>query len=670
MGARDPWAPRPIDLPRAVPLEPGADLSVLDGGKILAAPDDPADWPAWRAALVRWRAEARARTGYDDGAYADPAFAWTQRCFSVALVWLWDELLYDWERDLFTPDVFLDAGARDFGGYDGVVLWHAYPVIGLDDRNQFDWYRDVPALGELVAALQGRGVRVFIDYNPWDTGTRREEVDDAEAVAEVVRTLEADGVFLDTMKHALPGLRAAIDGARPGVAFEGESTLPLERIADHHLSWAQWFADSATPGVLRARWFERRHMLHHTRRWNRDHSGELQSAWLNGAGMLVWESVFGSWVGWNARDRSLLRAMVAVQRRYADLLSNGELTPLAARSADGPWPSIVGSRFSAGGVALWTLVNRTTIDVLDEAIDLGELAPGVRIYDLVAGVQLPLERGVRVGLPRRGIGALLALEPELVDDAFEQFLGERQRAGALVEDPTFPARTASRLPPPDASAASVPAGMAAAAPRPLRARFRRRETGTYGETPYVEEWKPLPPRLHDELQVARPAPPSRVAIEIVEVSNAEYADFLARSGYAPRCAQRFLAHWRDGRPAHADRDRAVTFVDLEDARAYARWRGVRLPSEDEWQLAGEAGVLQRSRPLVWNWTESEHRDGRVRFAILKGGSAYRAEGSDWYFDGGEQPPDFSAKLVLPGAGLARSREIGFRCAVSLPEEAR
>ena len=102
------------------------------------------------------------------------------------------------------------------------------------------------------------------------------------------------------------------------------------------------------------------------------------------------------------------------------------------------------------------------------------------------------------------------------------------------------------------------------------------------------------------------------------------------------------------------------------ARAYASARGARLPTEDEWQLAAEAGLLERRRPLVWNWTESEHSDGRTRFAILKGGSDWRPEGSDWYVDGGPQEPAYSLKLLLLGGGMSRSPRIGFRLAVDLP----
>ncbi len=100
-------------------------------------------------------------------------------------------------------------------------------------------------------------------------------------------------MFLDTLREGGPDLLARLDAARLGVAVEGESTLPLARLADHPLSWAQWFADSEVPGVIRAKWYEPRHQLHHVRRWHRDHRDELQSAWLNGIGVMVWEVVFG-----------------------------------------------------------------------------------------------------------------------------------------------------------------------------------------------------------------------------------------------------------------------------------------------------------------------------------------------------------------------------------------
>jgi hypothetical protein len=335
-------------------------------------------------------------------------------------------------------------------------------------------------------------------------------------------------------------------------------------------------------------------MLHHTRRWNRDHSEELRSAWLNGVGVLVWENVFGSWVGWNERDRATLRWMTALQRRHADLLTHGEWTPLAARSDD---LRVVGSRWRDGAAELLALANRS-----DAAFDGDVSLDG---------------RAVRVSLPALGLGAVTGG-------------GVSVAAGGST---AYPARPVLRIAAPRVPVAEVPAGFVAGPePRPLVARFRRRETGVYGEVPYVEEWKPLPPRLHDFVEVERPRPSNRYAIGVREVADA------------------------NGAP--------LTGLSLAEARAYAASAGARLPTEDEWQLAAEVGLLERASPLVWNWTESEHRDGRTRFAILKGGSEWKAEGSDWYVDGGPQEPSFSLELLLTGP-LERSPRIGFRLAVDL-----
>jgi hypothetical protein len=661
----NPLVPRPIDLPTRVDLSPGADLSRFDDAKILAAPEHPTRWALWRKQLIAWRDDARARTSYDGSHYDVPGREWTQTCYAVALVWLWDNQLYDAATGRFTPENLMRRGLEDFGGYDAVVLWHAYPVIGIDRRNQFDFYRDVPGLDALVAAFHRLGVKVFLDYNPWDVGTRRADRPDADEFAALLADLGADGVFLDTLKEGSPTFTRALEKANPAVVFEGESRLPLARIGDHALSWAQWFADSDAPGVLRAHVFERRHMMHHTRRWNRDHSDELQSAWVNGCGMLVWESVFSAWVGWNARDRSTLRRMTAAQRAFAPVLIDGEWTPLTPEVTPLAWVrGVYGSRFELADITLWTLINRGTEDfdgvVLRSEDEVGDW------YDVTAGVPLVADsEGVRAVVPGRGVTGIVRVGAT----ASSTYRATARRVGTLprphVADTSFPASPAVRVVPP---AAPGPADLGPVVDVPaqqvtLPIRFRRRETGLYDEAPYVEEWKPLPPRLHDQVSTSRDVSLTPVAVAVREVTNAEYAEFLAATGYRPMVANRFLAHWSDGTPLPGSEDEPVTYVDLPDARAYARWRGGRLPTEDEWQVAAGDPAFVRLQPRVWNWTESEHDDGRSRFAILKGGSWFVAEGSDWYADGGSLDPEVSFKLVLTGAGLDRSETIGFRCAV-------
>ncbi len=661
----NPLEPRPIDLPAKVDLGLRADLSFLDDAKILGAPEDPADLPRWRGKLAEWLMGAYGRTSYDGGShYEEPGREWTQTAYSVALVWLWDDQLYDVATGKFTPEAFVQHGVEDFGGYDAVVLWHAYPVIGIDSRNQFDFYRDVPGLKQLVDDLHGLGLKVFFDYNPWDVGTRRADGPDGEEFASLVADFGADGAFLDTLKEGDPAFTRALNKVNPAIAFEGESRLPLARISDHALSWAQWFADTRAPGVLRAHLFERRHMMHHTRRWNRDHSDELQSAWVNGVGILIWESVFGAWVGWNARDRATLRRMVAAQRAFSPVLINGDWIPLTPEIPDKAREhGVFGSRFELADITFWTLINRDDEDfdgiVLKSEDQVGDW------YDVTSGVPITADDdGVRLVVPGRGVAGIVRVGATAgaTCRATARRLGTMSRPH--VKDSAFPVAPGRLVPPPTpvGEASFGPVVVVPAGERSLVVRHRRRETGLYDTAPYVEEWKPLPPRLHDQQTLQRDVSLAEVSVAVREVTNGEYFEFLKASGYQPLVANRFLKHWVDGAPVAGTEDQPVTYVDLADARAFAEWAGGRLPTEDEWQVAAALDGFTRLEPLVWNWTESEHRDGRSRFSILKGGSFYRAEGSDWYSDGGPQEPEVSFKLVLTGGGLDRSETIGFRCA--------
>ena len=66
--------------------------------------------------------EAAGRIGYDASAYEAPEYEWARGCHVVALVWLWDELLFDHAAGRFTPERFCAEAERGFGGFDGITL--------------------------------------------------------------------------------------------------------------------------------------------------------------------------------------------------------------------------------------------------------------------------------------------------------------------------------------------------------------------------------------------------------------------------------------------------------------------------------------------------------------------------------------------------------------------
>jgi formylglycine-generating enzyme required for sulfatase activity len=691
------WPARPAQVPAPYSFDPSKD--------IILAPDDPALWPQYRGDLARWREQIRAKLDYNDVLYRRPEFQWSAANYCCGYIMAWDRQFLDPLSGRYTVDAFLNEGQRNFGGYDSVVLWQAYPRIGVDDRNQFDFYRDLPGglrgLRAVVRRCHERGVRVYIDYNPWDTGTRREPKSDIDTLVDVVKALEADGIFLDTLEKGGADFRAKLDAARPGVILEGELAIPLENLADHHASWAQWFDDSRAPGVLRAKWVERCHMQHVIRRWDHDHSGELHCAWMNGTGIMVWENVFGSEVPWNPRDRSILRAMLPVQRRFNQIFSGESWMPLVPVLPDGVFASL----WEGDGLRLWTLVNRNRKNVEGPLLSV-PAQPGQHYFDLVAGNEIrPMMEGgdavLSGSIPARGIGCFLSGPGPNLGKGFEKFLRGQSRLNANYNlDSATPKMTTMLVAPqPGKIHMQPPAGMVEipAATLNLGIDMRVRECGFYNSTP------PTGDIYNFQLRhFHRTAQFSRFAMDETPVTNAQFAEFLKAARYRPAHRENFLKHWENGGPPAGSEDHPVVYVDLDDARAYARWAGKRLPTEEEWQYAaqgpdgrkypwgnewetgrcnnGETGATTSARAFptgkspfgcqdmcgnVWHWTESERSDGRTRFCIIRGGAFFAARGSYWYVDGGPRPANFATKFILAWPGLDRCATIGFRCAADL-----
>lgn len=639
---------------------------------LIAVPDRENDWPKFLAQLSEWRDATLKGIEYNSALYERTDLQWMNSAFSCGLVMIFDQEFFDAEQGEYQLESYLERIQHDFGGFDALVLWHAYPRIGVDDRNQFDFYRQSPGglerLRNVVDRLHDAGVKVFIDYNPWDTGTRRDSKDDLAALVDLVRDLDVDGIFLDTMEVGAPAFREVLDATRPGVVLEPEGMTPVEGLPYQHASWGQGFdycwpkvhGRPARPGILRNKYLEPRHMIHQTFRWAIDHTDELHTAWLNGSGMMIWENVFGSWFAWSEWDKCRWRSCVTILRRYCGLFTSRNWVPLYLASKDG----IGVSHWFDETTRIWTVCSRLEHEYKGAWFAVEPRAGSVFI-ELVSGRFLELLDGRVEGLLRPGdVAAVLELPADAIDEDLLQFLQRQRELYARWNRDTdispLPVTRVvrSRKPcPPAPDAIPVPA-----ASQLLEITYRERECGFYERIYSDQVDNPWTLGMHHSVSIHRHFETPGYTIASREVTNAEYLEFLRATGYLPRLTTNFLAHWHDGAPKQGCEEDPVVWIDLIDASAYCDWKGARLPDEFEWQYAAELGLLARLTPPVWNWTESVHTDGHTNFCILKGGSFYQAEGSEWYTDGGVREPSFSLKFILHWPGLDRCSTVGFRCA--------
>jgi len=210
-----------------------------------------------------------------------------------------------------------------------------------------------------------------------------------------------------------------------------------------------------------------------------------------------------------------------------------------------------------------------------------------------------------------------------------------------------------------------------------------------------DDFIPYPDVNNDTVQI------DSFLIDKYPVTNAQFYEFLNKTGYRPADTTRYLRNWNSGMFKQGQDKYPVVYVSYDDMMAYAKWSEKRLPTEAEWQLAAQ-GTDKRKWPWgdefhgtycnnsfgrptpvdgfpkgqspygvcdivgnVWQLTNDLYFNGTNYFFTIRGGSYYKPESSWWYMQGGPQSLDKTQILLMVSPGFDRSETLGFRCVKDL-----
>jgi iron(II)-dependent oxidoreductase len=664
------------------------------------------DYKVWLDDITHWRTEIRIRSGYSAQEYEQPEFKWTQSSFIQPQMMVEDRYFYDPIAGKYTVDKYLEDLQKRYGVIDSVLIWPVYPNIGIDDRNQYDQLRAMPGgvagVKQMVADFHQRGVKVLFPVMLWDQGTRDSGMPNANATARLLAEVGADGVNGDTLRGVPRSFRIAADAEHLPLVLEPEHYMPapFEALAWNNMTWGYWQYPAA-PMVSALKWIETRHLVHISDRWNRSKVDNLQYAFFNGVGYESWENVWGIWNGIAPRDAEALRRVAKIERAMPDFLVSVGWQPYAPTEQYG----IYASRWPLKNQTLWTIINRNQNDSDGRQLRLPRQA-GLRYFDLWHGMEITPEMigdsaYLSFSLEAHGFGAILATAD--APDA---------RLLALIRD--MKTRSANPLSsysdewkflpqqivaiPRTSRSPKIPEGMIKIPATDFSFKVDGIEIEGFSDVGVDVQypWEDSPRRHHlHTLHI------DSFWIDKYPVTNGQFKKFVEATQYRPQDDLNFLRDWQNGNYPAGWENKPVTWVALEDARAYAAWAGKRLPHEWEWQYAGQGSdgrtypwgnawnpeavpVADKGRTMrgpdavdahplgaspfgvmdlvgnVWQWTE-EFQDEHTRGGIVRGGSYYQPQGSIWYFPQAYKLGEHG-KLLMMAPSKDRSGGLGFRCA--------
>lgn len=725
----------------------------------------PGDWHASlnRIFQQRWLYDL---SKFDNTLFERKDLQWIRHSYVSHLIMNWDKFYYDYTDGKFHLTEFLQRGQRLYGGDEFVGLWPTWPTLGLDQRNQFDMFEDLPGgmagVKKMAADSRKLGTKMFLCYNPWDESTRSEN--HFEGISRLVAATTADGMVLDTKGESSNELQNAADKVRPGVIMYSEGmAVPKDMpgIPSGRVHNALYYAPMLNLNKLIKPEFA---IFRVAELYKEPIQREFATSFFNGYGVEL--NIFAPGQPDYAEEQyKYLGRTARIQRENTYNFTSRGFTPLIATSADSIWVNewalpekTIYTIYSVipGGykgelfrvkpeqgyhfVDLWHHNLLTPVQRNNEWWVTAETNAFHKKYlgtnnegevDCVAKLPLlinALRDGDMLKITTPGKGdeirvwagnpdyakKPLVLKPGNHQLQLSQYFGrfEGNFVIQLMDKGILLDETVVNLLPGEARRISnvqyttrankAPEGMV------------NIPAGTFRfHTTYGDAFIPYPVQDQDSM-FSLPS----FYMDRFPVTNRQYQAFVKATKYKPSDTANYLKHWKNGRIPAGQENFPVVYVSYEDAKAYAKWAGKRLPTEIEWQYAAQTpkgnewpwnqttpvtrkeqvitgtltvsaleGIdsahcnlgngklyavgsypkgenpygLQDLVGCVWQLTNDLYMNGSYRYIMMKGGSYFKPSSSWWYVQGGPRELHYRQALLRVSQGFERNATVGFRC---------
>lgn len=586
---------------------------------------------------------------FDNSLYERSDLAWIRESYLIILQMAWDREFFDRTTGKYTYPEVIRKGNEMFGNIDVYGIWPTWPRLGLDPRNQWDLYRDLPGgtgqLRNFARLSRQSNTRFFIAYNPWDNSTRPE--DHLNGMARMIQEIEADGVVLDTQGSSSHELQGAADSVRKGVVMYSEGmaiTREMPGIISGRVHNAIFYSPELNLNKLIKPDFSifrvcdvGENLIHR----------EIAIAFFNGYGTELNMYHPGGRDDNYRSDLEYLARTTFILRQNNDAFLDQGWTPLITTTID----NIFVNRWGSGEKTIYTVLNmrpdgfegklfniktsneKHYVSLWRHEVINPETANGssyltsrtdgwtasasgtrkegsldciAELPDLIK----PVLKGDSIVLGNPGTGRITIWKGnpsyktehkdlKIVNDTVirvKDIFGyyEGKVVMQLIDNKRLKDESILMIKggTPWLVSKKVPTERANSIPSDM---VLVPGTDFSFNVTTAEEFIPYPEVSGITFRI------DSFLIDKYPVTNAQYYDFLLNSGYRTADTTRYLRHWESGMYKQGQERYPVVNVSYEDMKAYARWAGKRLPSQAEWQLAAQ-GTDKRK----WPWGNEFH----------------------------------------------------------------